>query len=274
MRSRRSMRILIPLMREAHFFIIALHWGYTSHIGRIPLRAVTISLDAWSNPYPWTIYCDFFPDDFDSNGYWRSYGYSLGHLNLYMVALSYLWAMAWIMAVVVTDHLVTLGNRSLLVDLHVWELGTSGILCSFVSDLILSLTPKVLLDQMQLLHTLDQVHFSTHRLQSLHLWTLAEVHHLGLWFLFEVCSALTYLSVVHLEDTSVFFSKTYLSWYRTCGLNMFLRVSFQLHYMKKQCFKSSKMKIDFYILSEDVSPNIRANLNGDLVMFGLTWFAE
>lgn len=139
MRFGRLMRTLIPLMREVHFFIIALHWSYTSHIGRrIPLHAVAISLDAWSNPYPWAIYCDTFPDDFDSNGYWRSYGYSLGHLTLYMVALSYLWAMAWIMAVVVTDHLATLGNRSLLVDLHIWELGTSGILCSFVSSLILS----------------------------------------------------------------------------------------------------------------------------------------
>ena len=138
MRSRRLMRTLIPLMRDIHFFIIALQWGYTSHIGRrIPLHA-TISLDAWSNPYPWTLHCDLFHEDFDSNSYWRSYGYSLGHLTPYMVAFSYLWAVTWIMAIVVTDHLATLGKRSLWVDLHVWELGTSGILCSFVSILILS----------------------------------------------------------------------------------------------------------------------------------------
>lgn len=77
------------------------------------------------------------------------------------------------------------------------------------------------------------------------------------------------MSVAHLEGNSVFFSKIFLSWDRTCGLYVFLGVSFQLHCMKKQCFKSNKMKIDFYILSGDVSPNVWANSSGDLAMFRL-----
>lgn len=51
-------------------------------------------------------------------------------------------------------------------------LGYFGLL--FPVWFYLSLSPKMMLDQMQLLHTLDQVHFKTHLLQPLYIYELLQ----------------------------------------------------------------------------------------------------
>lgn len=176
------------------------------------------------------IYCDLFPEDFNSNGYWRSFGYSLGHSPDYIYGstflpvgnvLDYGYSSYWPLGY--TGQQQSTGWSACLRPWHFWD----TLFFCFQSDSIFLWVPRWCLAKCSF--CIHWTRFtSRHITFSLYVFEpFPEVHHLGLWFLFDACSPLAYLSVVlHLEGTSVFFLKTYLSWYRTCGLNTFLAGTF------------------------------------------------